>query len=187
MKHLASLTTFFITLLFVVYLGLFAGINVNGFIANKKVVIADALPSPLLSPMPSSSEEAFPKASASQLAQVPPAQAKATSQPKISQQPVTQTTAVPVIPSPVDTQTPPPAADPTQAPTQEQVPQPTEPPAPLPDPQCIITISGSQYDVTEYRNIHSGGNVFSCGQDMTAVFLSQHPASFLDKMAKYKI
>ena len=64
------------------------------------------------------------------------------------------------------------------------------PNTPTPDPlagKCIIYISGSRYDVTDFRNIHSGGDIFQCGTDMTDIFNGQHPASYLDKMTKYKI
>lgn len=53
--------------------------------------------------------------------------------------------------------------------------------------QCLISVDGSTYDVTKYRYIHDGGDVFKCGTDMSKDFHSEHPASFLQKMAKYKI
>ena len=39
---------------------------------------------------------------------------------------------------------------------------------------CIITISGIQYDVATLAGagVHPGGNVFVCGTDMTALFMS---------------
>jgi hypothetical protein len=39
---------------------------------------------------------------------------------------------------------------------------------------CIITISGVQYDVAPLTvaGVHPGGNVFVCGTDMTALFMS---------------
>ncbi|MCK9368631.1 hypothetical protein M0R04_01500 [Candidatus Dojkabacteria bacterium] len=52
---------------------------------------------------------------------------------------------------------------------------------------CIITVSGVKYDVTTYKNLHSGGNIFVCGTDMTTVFLSKHNSSYLTIMAKYKV
>ncbi|MFA6017175.1 MAG: hypothetical protein WC744_03750 [Patescibacteria group bacterium] len=39
---------------------------------------------------------------------------------------------------------------------------------------CIVTIFGIQYDVTSLQTNHTGGNVFVCGMDMTAVYQSQH-------------
>ena len=67
---------------------------------------------------------------------------------------------------------------------------PTAAPTPTTDPlagKCIIYIDGVRYDMTEFRNIHSGGDIFQCGTDMSAIFHGQHPASYLDKIAKYKI
>ncbi len=40
--------------------------------------------------------------------------------------------------------------------------------------RCIITVLGKQYDVTELRNTHTGGDVFNCGTDMTLIFQGQH-------------
>ncbi|MFO0703861.1 MAG: hypothetical protein U0525_04010 [Patescibacteria group bacterium] len=39
---------------------------------------------------------------------------------------------------------------------------------------CIITISGVQYDVAPLTQpgVHPGGNIFTCGTDMTAIFMS---------------
>lgn len=39
---------------------------------------------------------------------------------------------------------------------------------------CIVTIFGSQYDVTTLRSTHSGGDVFTCGTDMTAIYQNHH-------------
>ena len=52
---------------------------------------------------------------------------------------------------------------------------------------CIITIDSQKYDVMQFQNIHSAGNVFNCGTDMTADFYSKHDKSYLVKMEKYKI
>ena len=52
---------------------------------------------------------------------------------------------------------------------------------------CIISVDGVKYDVTGYRKIHEGGDVFVCGTDMTQAFYKQHDARMLNKMAKYKI
>lgn len=53
--------------------------------------------------------------------------------------------------------------------------------------ECIITVDGSNYDVTEFKNMHEGGDVFVCETDMSEVFHGQHPDSFLRKIAKYKV
>ena len=39
---------------------------------------------------------------------------------------------------------------------------------------CIVTISGSKYDVTPLRSTHSGGDIFQCGTDMTVMYQQQH-------------
>lgn len=39
---------------------------------------------------------------------------------------------------------------------------------------CIITVSGQQYDVAPLQSSHSGGNIFNCGTDMTAIYQSAH-------------
>lgn len=53
--------------------------------------------------------------------------------------------------------------------------------------KCLIYISGIRYDMTDFRKIHGGGDIFQCGTDMTAIFNDQHPASYIDRIAKYKI
>lgn len=211
MKSLSSLTTFFVAFLFVVYSGVFAGLKINGFIAGKKLVsAADTLPPVLVSAQPAPKIEPTPQASAAKLAQVTKNQQKqvyrqtaapqtasagepAPSQqsqvlPAVSEQPQ-QTTAPAVAAANIDASAPTPAPVTTSAPVSTPVATavPTEPPPPPPSNRCIIAISGSNYDVTEYRNIHSGGDVFACGTDMTASFTSQHPASFLQRMAQYKV
>lgn len=52
--------------------------------------------------------------------------------------------------------------------------------------QCIITIQGEQYDVTQFQNLHPGGNIFRCGTDMTSDFENQH-GNDLDRIKPYKI
>lgn len=42
------------------------------------------------------------------------------------------------------------------------------------DQRCVITIEEKKYDVTLFRDVHPGGNVFKCGQDMTQAFTKQH-------------
>ena len=53
--------------------------------------------------------------------------------------------------------------------------------------KCIIYVSGIRYNITEFRNIHGGGDIFQCGTDMTDNFMSEHPESYLGQMARYKI
>lgn len=40
--------------------------------------------------------------------------------------------------------------------------------------QCIVTVFGKQYDVTELKDTHSGGDIFECGTDVSQVYQSQH-------------
>lgn len=51
---------------------------------------------------------------------------------------------------------------------------------------CIITISGSQYDVSTLQRTHSGGNIFRCEEDMTRDFQLQHNMD-LNRIEQYKI
>jgi len=52
---------------------------------------------------------------------------------------------------------------------------------------CLVYVDGTRYDLTEFRDIHSGGNIFQCGTDMSDIFHGQHPSSFLAKISQYKI
>lgn len=70
----------------------------------------------------------------------------------------------------------------------------TAPPAQAPPTQppttatgCIIVIDGGRYDVTAFRGSHSGGDIFSCGQDMSQTFWGQHGQKQLSTMQKYRI
>ena len=58
---------------------------------------------------------------------------------------------------------------------------------PTTDNSCIITVDGVKYDITKYRYLHSGGDIFKCGTDMTNIFYNQHSNSFLKQILKYKI
>lgn len=73
--------------------------------------------------------------------------------------------------------------------TTSLAPAPTTPPIAVPttDTRCIITIDGGRYNVTQFRSIHSGGDIFQCGTDMTNIFYQQHNQSYLSRMAQYKI
>lgn len=55
-----------------------------------------------------------------------------------------------------------------------------------PTDKCIITIQGGHYDVTEFRSKHEGGDVFKCGEDMTAAFQGKHKG-YLPMIAKFKV
>ncbi|MBP9817909.1 hypothetical protein KBC75_04145 [Candidatus Shapirobacteria bacterium] len=68
--------------------------------------------------------------------------------------------------------------------------QPTNPPPlaqPTIDSRCIISIDGKRYDVTVFRIQHSGGDIFNCGSDMSAIFHGQHSNSMLQRMDQYLI
>jgi hypothetical protein len=52
---------------------------------------------------------------------------------------------------------------------------------------CLIQVDSVSYDVTSFRNQHSGGDIFQCGTDMSSIFWSQHNSRILNMMAPYKI
>ena len=64
--------------------------------------------------------------------------------------------------------------------------KPTAPP-PTPDNRCLVQIDGLVYDLTTFRTIHSGGNIFQCGSDMSSIFHNQHPADYLNQLARYRL
>ena len=72
----------------------------------------------------------------------------------------------------------------TQSPTGSPVSL-TESLVPTLDNRCIVMVDGGKYDVTDFRKIHSGGDVFQCGTEMTQIFYSRHDKTILDKMQKY--
>lgn len=59
--------------------------------------------------------------------------------------------------------------------------------SPTSSEKCLITVKGDQYDVTIFRTIHKGGNIFICDSDMTDTMLKQHGEMMLPKLQKYKI
>ena len=88
-------------------------------------------------------------------------------------QPVTTTTQKPVSPTP----TPLPTTTPTVVST----------PTPTPQPGCLVVIDGTSYDLAAFRSLHSGGDIFQCGTDMSAIFHNQHSSGYLQRLAPYKI
>jgi hypothetical protein len=66
--------------------------------------------------------------------------------------------------------------------------QPTTAPQPIPVTSgCIITLDGAKYDVTSLRSSHSGGDIFSCNSDMSAMFWGKHGQGIFNKMQQYRI
>lgn len=51
---------------------------------------------------------------------------------------------------------------------------------------CIVTLFGKQYDVSPLRGDHPGGNIFTCGTDMTSVYQGEHGTS-VSRMQPYLI
>ena len=69
-------------------------------------------------------------------------------------------------------------------------PQLTPTPTPTTDTlslRCLIVIDGVRYDLTDFRKIHSGGDIFVCGSDMSAQFHGQHSESYLSSLDRYRI
>lgn len=56
-----------------------------------------------------------------------------------------------------------------------------------PSSSCIVTVDGNKYDLLEFITLHSGGDIFKCGTDMSTEFHSQHPNGYLEQIAKYKL
>jgi cytochrome b involved in lipid metabolism len=52
--------------------------------------------------------------------------------------------------------------------------------------KCIIVIQEAEYDVTDFRKKHGGGDVFECGQDMTKSFQGAHKG-YLPMIEKFKV
>lgn len=53
-------------------------------------------------------------------------------------------------------------------------------------PSCIITIDGQKYDVESLRSMHTGGDIFVCGTDMSAAFHRKHDDN-LQMIQKYLV
>ena len=51
---------------------------------------------------------------------------------------------------------------------------------------CIVTIFGVQYDVAPLKTGHSGGDVFICNTDMTAVYQGMH-GNNVSRMVGFKV
>ncbi len=103
--------------------------------------------------------------------------------PPISPQ-VPETIISPTLPARVLTVTP------TKTQTPLATPKPTVAPTAVPNPlagHCLITIDNVRYDVTNFRNQHSGGDVFTCGADLSQLFHDRHSNRFLDIMAQFRI
>ncbi len=91
-------------------------------------------------------------------------------------------------PSPSSTSTPISTSTPTPVPTPTPIPSNTPTPIPTIKPSgCIIQIDGVSYEITSLLKTHSGGNIFTCGSDMSSTFWDQHNSRILQKMQRYKI
>jgi hypothetical protein len=44
----------------------------------------------------------------------------------------------------------------------------------------------NQYDVSEFRKVHKGGDIFECGTDMTTMYQQQH-GSNIQMIQRYKV
>lgn len=89
--------------------------------------------------------------------------------------------------SPMPITTPTPTAK-TPTPTSVATPTPTIAPTLTPKPLgCVIQIDGISYEITSLRQTHSGGDVFQCGTDMSALFWKKHSSRILQIMQQYKI
>ena len=92
--------------------------------------------------------------------------------------------------SPVATLKPVALVNPSKAPmattTPTATPSPTQTPT-VKQSGCVIQIDGVKYEITSLVRTHSGGNVFTCGTDMSAIFWSRHNARILQMMGQYKI
>ena len=51
---------------------------------------------------------------------------------------------------------------------------------------CIVTIFGVQYDVAPLQTGHSGGNIFTCNTDMSAVYQGMHGTN-VSQLAGFKV
>lgn len=65
--------------------------------------------------------------------------------------------------------------------------QPSQTQPPAQNNRCIVIIDGVSYDLTNFVNIHSGGNIFNCGTDMSQTFWSQHSQKQLNQLQQYRI
>ncbi len=146
-------------------------------------------------PTTASDQAASPPATSTPAAPVTPTPPPATavSPPPVTKTQPTNTTKTTTTPKPATktpTPTPKPTPTPTPAPTPAPAPTPTPAPAPTPPPpvsnRCIVTVNGSQYDVTNLRRTHSGGDIFTCGTDMTSTFMSMHGTNW-GLIARYKV
>ncbi len=56
-----------------------------------------------------------------------------------------------------------------------------------PTPACVVTVDGVKYNVSVFRNIHSGGDIFRCGADVSSEFWGRHSQRQLNQMQQYRI
>lgn len=106
------------------------------------------------------------------------------SNPQTSKVPPATVKPTPATPKPT---TKPSTPSPTKASTPSSTPAPTVAPATPKPAGCIIQIDGVKYNITSLVKTHSGGNVFTCGTDMSAIFWGKHNAKILQIMQQYRI
>lgn len=70
------------------------------------------------------------------------------------------------------------AMKPKEAPMAEITPTVTE------SEKCLIKVAGNEYDITPFRGLHPGGDIFKCGTDMSEVFKKQHDDD-LERIKKF--
>lgn len=59
--------------------------------------------------------------------------------------------------------------------------------------KCIVTINGKNYDLSEFRKVHPGGDIYRNGEDMTDAYIANHGEDYsritpyeLDDNGKFK-
>jgi len=50
--------------------------------------------------------------------------------------------------------------------------------------KCLIKVAGREYDITAFRGLHPGGDIFKCGTDMSETFKKQH-GDDLERIKKF--
>ncbi len=104
--------------------------------------------------------------------------------PVINDSPIITPSPTPINVTPTSTAVPTNSPTPTARITPKATATPTKIPNVTLSNKCIVTLFGSLYDVTSLRSTHSGGDIFNCGTDMTAIYQGRH-GNNLSRMAAY--